>query len=65
MSRIDTAVRVISASPDRCFAALTDSDSHIAMDEQQQRRAVAGESAGMREKQKPRLRHERQPVALG
>jgi len=27
MSRADTAVRVISASPDRVFAALTDSDA--------------------------------------
>ena len=27
MSRTDTAVRVISASPDRVFAALTDSDT--------------------------------------
>ena len=27
MSRTDTAVRVISASPDRVFAALTDSDA--------------------------------------
>jgi hypothetical protein len=30
MSRTDTAVRVISASPDRVFAALTDSDAHLA-----------------------------------
>jgi uncharacterized protein YndB with AHSA1/START domain len=27
MSRTDTAVRVISASPDRVFAALTESDA--------------------------------------
>jgi uncharacterized protein YndB with AHSA1/START domain len=27
MSRTDTAIRVISAPPDRVFAALTDSDS--------------------------------------
>ena len=27
MSRTDTAVRVISASPDRVFAALTDPDA--------------------------------------
>ena len=31
MSRTDTAVRVISASPDRVFAALTDSDVVDAM----------------------------------
>jgi hypothetical protein len=30
MSRTDTAVRVISASPDRVFAALTDIQSRIA-----------------------------------
>jgi uncharacterized protein YndB with AHSA1/START domain len=29
MSRTDTAVRVISASPDRVFAALTDADALV------------------------------------